>query len=521
MTVFIRTVISLILIASANSALAQLTGEDSQFWWRGSTGMEGELDSSSTFGRQLAVGDFDGDGRLDLALGDSEYTVLEDYSEGAVNILYNSFRGLYWPGNQIWHQDSPGIVGTPELYDSFGVAIASGDFNGDGKDDLAIGVSGEGLGSIKRAGAVHVLSGSDEGLTATLSQFLHQDVGDLLGEAELDDGFGRTLAAGDFNGDGKDDLAIGIPGESIGELSAAGAVQVLYGSVHGLSDDGNQLWHQDVEGIQGQAEAQDKFGSAVASGDFNGDGIDDLAIGVSQENYGPITSAGAVHILLGTFNGFTAEADQLWHREVAGVEGDALAYTYFGGVLATGDVNGDGKDDLAIGVSEETVGGEVFAGSVQVFLGGVLGLAVEGNKIWHQDVPGIGGQVGKEHYFGSSIAMGDFNGDGKDDLAIGAAGEDVNDKYLAGSVNIVFGSSDGLKATGSQYLHQGLDGLTGNLETFGHNFGSSLVAGNFNGNNKHDLVIGVRGFNLGGAGIGGAVHVLFDDQRLLFKNGFE
>ena len=86
----------------------------------------------------------------------------------------------------------------------------------------------------------------------------------------------------DFNGDGFDDLAVGVPGEDIGTINSAGAVNVIYGSSGGLSCGGNQFWHQDSSGILDTAEASDQFGDALAAGDFNGDGFDDdLAVGVS------------------------------------------------------------------------------------------------------------------------------------------------------------------------------------------------------------------------------------------------
>ena len=116
---------------------------------------------------------------------------------------------------------------------------AKGDFNGDGFGDLAIGAPGENLG----AGAVHVLYGSATGLTTTGSQFLSQGAGGIADAAEAGDEFGRSLAVGNFNSDGFNDLAIGAPGENRG----AGTVHVLYGSASGLTATGSQQWTQDFE----------------------------------------------------------------------------------------------------------------------------------------------------------------------------------------------------------------------------------------------------------------------------------
>ena len=200
-------------------------------------------------------------------------------------MIYGGPPGLAAPGNQIWHQDSDGIVGVADFLDFFGDALAAGDFNNDGFEDLAIGVPGESFGIIRdrRAGAVNVIYGGPAGLAAPGNQFWHQDSDGIVGGTEGSDFFGEALAAGDFNNDGFEDLAIGVPFEDIGGVEDAGAVNVVYGGPGGLAAPGNQIWHQDRNGIAGQGEVDDEW-SRLAAGDFNNDGFEDLAIGVPAED---------------------------------------------------------------------------------------------------------------------------------------------------------------------------------------------------------------------------------------------
>jgi FG-GAP repeat len=303
-------------------------------------------------------------------------------------VLLGSATGLTSVGNQVWHQNSVGIDDTAEASDFFGSALAVGDFNTDGFDDLAIGVHNEAVGAIAAGGVVHVLLGSATGLTATGSQFWNQDSGTIQDFVEAGDEFGRSLAAGDVNRDGFDDLVVGVPREDL-LVANAGSINLLLGSAAGLTDLGNQAWHQDSVGIEDTAEADDQFGHALAAADFDADGFADLAIGVVDEDVGALADTGAVHLLMGFPGGFDTLTDVLWHQDIAGVRGVAEADEQFGDSLAAGDVDNDGFADLAVGVQAENEGALFAVGAINILPGSAAGLTAAGDQRWHQDSAGI------------------------------------------------------------------------------------------------------------------------------------
>ncbi len=291
-------------------------------------------ETDDAFGRALAAGDFNADGRGDLAVGvhaeDIESLGLEGV--GAVHIVYGSPSGLAPAGNQVFHQDTPGMNETAEEFDFFGRDVASGDFNGDGFDDLTIGVPNENIGGvILDAGAVQIIYGGATGLSTSGDQVFHQEAAGMNDTSEEEDFFGNALAAGDFDGDGFGDVAVGVFQEDLAN-NDEGAVHIVYGTSAGLSSAGDQVFHQDSDGMNDTAETDDRFARAVTTGDFDADGFADIACGVQNESVDG-DSEGAVQIVFGTGAGLSASGDQVFHQNTAGMNDTAEGNDHFGGAL--------------------------------------------------------------------------------------------------------------------------------------------------------------------------------------------
>ncbi|MGN9839938.1 FG-GAP and VCBS repeat-containing protein [Nonomuraea sp. H19] len=368
--------------------------------------------------------DFDGDARPDLAVA----APYDNTRAGSVTVMYGS-------GKQVkLTQDGA------EPGDSFGSALAVGDFNGDKCADLAVGVSeeftGERVPGGDGNGVVQLFNGSAHGLVPGR---------ELVPAKPSSDRFGASLAAGDLDGDGRDELVVGAPSHRSG-----GAVTVYW-----MKGRKPYQFTQKTRWVRQAANVTDQWGASLVTGDFDGDGRDELVVGAPADTV-KLDGQGSVTVI----DVRRKRARQLTQSS-PGIKGASEKWDGFGASLATGDFNGDGRADLAIGVPGEGLSKNQRAmdygdGTVDVLYGTRGGLSTYRSEAWSQNT-----LEGKPRYydrFGASLAAGDFNGDGRDELAIGVPGEKAV-QVLAGR------ASGGLTRVGNLLV-----------KGKGRDFGASLAA---------------------------------------------
>ncbi|WP_431974948.1 hypothetical protein [Micromonospora haikouensis] len=436
--------------------------------------------------------DFDGDGRDDLAAtGQPFEPKLPHYPTGLVVVRYSSAPQVDY---------FTGVLRDVPSCSCFGSAVVAGDFNGDGYDDLAVGDSGEADPQNKTyAGGVWVIPGSASGLVGGSAIHFNQSSPNVQGEPEDYDQFGAVLAAGDINGDGRDDLAIGAYGEAIGDKADAGSVYVLFGGSTGLTATGSQYFQQDQAAVPGAAERNDQFGRALAIGKVNKDRYADLVIGAPWENDGGGASgSGLVTLMWGSAGGVSSTgATSVTGAGVHAATGDRFIVAWhLGESLTVGDVNGDGLGEVIAGAPRAQTPQD-NGGLIAVFTGRSAGLSGSAVKIMTQRTAGVPGDPESFDRFGLTLAAGDVTGDGKADVLVGTPGEDIGSTTDAGTITLLKGSSSGLTGTGAQGFDQNHSVVPGSAERWDR-FGGTVALLNLNGTGGLDAVVASAGEEVAG-----------------------
>ena len=436
----------------------------------GSSDLTGTLDLNSTgeeadvtiygveedgyAGHSVASGDVNGDGYADIVIGADLVTYMGRPYAGAVYVVHGPITGAV---PDPIHLDDPDWVGLTVLYgqykvDRFGRAVATGDVNGDGTDDLIVSAYwADRPDTGNDCGRTYVFTGSAN-LTGTLDLSTHPASVEIIG-AQGGDRLGRSLVAGDVNGDGVEDLIIGAYRADPEGRADAGEVVLIYGgdSLSPTID----LAHDNLTGsglglVFYGIGAGDGVGFYVGAGNVNGDenlgngvGYADILVSGLQ-TAGGANEDGEGYIIYGgpaITDGVTI-GPATWGVDIA----DCVDVTVYpddagdrlGRSLTSGDVNGDGYDDFIIGASRADPSGRTDAGETYVFYGGTdLPSTITVDPTGNTDITILGDGAYDES--GRSCAAGDLNGDGVDDLIVGAVMADVGPLPGAGEVYVIWG----------------------------------------------------------------------------------
>ncbi|MGW3355967.1 FG-GAP and VCBS repeat-containing protein [Streptomyces bungoensis] len=389
--------------------------------------------------------DFNGDGYADLAVAAPKATVSGQSGAGYAAVLYGGPHGVSADRHTTLSRSTTGVPGAAVKNQGFGGRLSRGDLDGDGYADLVVATS-------SGTGDAVVFWGGKSGLSGARSTKVAAS----------------DTQTGDFNGDGKLDLAVfrTTPAGGDDPIGSTGAVWSGPFTRSGTpaakkSLDAGYLKYVDVHG--------------GATGDVNGDGRTDLALRVYCGDGSYCT-----RFYTGTATGLTAQG----------------AIPGGGGAVALGDLNGDGYDDVAVGEPDDA--------SVQVAYGSASGPGPQSTwKSYSQATPGVPGTADEVDNFGAALSAGDITGDGIDDLVIGAPSKELGYDDAAGAVVVLQGSGTGLTATHAQQITQGTPGVPGASE-LADTFGAATALLDTDRDGHADLAVGAPGEN----GRNGAVTVL-------------
>jgi len=470
--------------------------------------LEGEVASDKAGWSVSSAGDVNGDGLEDFIIGapDGGPDALNGYSAGAVYVIYGKTSAFDARIDLGALSAADGfIIHGDDLQDKTGISVSSaGDLNGDGIDDLLVGAS-QYSPTTNGNGRAYVVFGKS-GERATLELGGAHTAADfiLIGGDQAGDKLGFTVSsAGDFNGDGFDDIVLGAR-DADAAAQNAGKAYVIFGHEGGFADipDLGALPAGAGMVLQGD-KVLDAAGYSVSSaGDVNGDGIDDLLVGALLTDFGdPATafSLGTVYVVFGKAD----PADVVNLADLTAADGFAIrggAYEQIGSAVSeAGDVNGDGFDDLIVGSIFVDDGGS-YAGAAYVLFGKASGFGtvppgggtpeIDVNApIAATDGFAIIGDAAQDALGSSISAAGDVNGDGFDDIIIGAIGAEPSGAYATGEAYVIFGKASGFGTIDPGNLLPE-DGFIIQGDADSDRLGRSVSAADVNGDGFSDIIVG-------------------------------
>lgn len=372
---------------------------------------------------------------------------------------------------------------------SEGVILSVGDLDGDGYHDAVLGHVELSVGA-HYSGAVMVYAGTSAGLAPTPVQ--------IFGGSSRFETLGRDIAVADINRDGQPDLLIGADHSDQGSVNN-GALMIHHGVAGGFfTESPSRVLHGE--------NSSDSFGSSVAACDFDGDGYLDIAVGaVDAEDRNvatPATGQGAVHVFKGSASGYSDRADFILYGEMP--TGDTTFTPTpdmnFGHRMRAGDLDGDGRCDLAVAMPEAALDGSGEDGLVLIYQG-----TVENNLVLTRSPVRTYAPDSNNALFGWNLAIDDINSDGADDLVI-AQYKSSEGATQGGAVRIYMGGALDSRPPGRPVLPSAADWIvTG--DTGYEYLGQGIALDDFDGDPYPDLVVGAPRAEDGSPTNSGAIRV--------------